>query len=188
MWLLLAIVGLVTILTALALIVDWRQKRSLRALGEPRLEVAPAPCALGDRVRCRLTGTARSRLRVEHATFTLVCSEHVQWTEIEQFIGGHGEETKIPRRASEEVWVHDQRMSVRRDLQPGEVLELQAEFELPLDGPPSFRAAHNQVLWSVTCRASVAKAPDAVIVAGVEVAASRRPSARARGSWPARSS
>jgi hypothetical protein len=98
----------------------------------------------------------------------------VQWTEIEHDIGGHGEERKIHRHALEEVWVADRRVSVGRDLRPGEVLDLEAEFDLPLDAPPTFVAAHNQIRWSVGFTASVSNGPEARVSTGIQVAPSRR--------------
>jgi hypothetical protein len=175
----LTLAALVGLLFALALLADWRGRRSARAMGEPRLEVQPGPFALGDRVRCRLTATVRFPLHIERAGFGLVCTERVQWTDVEM---RDGEERRTTRAASEEVWVRDHQVAADRAWGAGEALDFQAEFELPLDGPPSFRAPHNRIAWGVTFRAVVSNGPEAVFAQGIEVEAARRlPALPARG-------
>jgi hypothetical protein len=174
----LALAALIGVLVGLALLADWRGRRSVRALAQPHLEVPPGPYALGDRVRCRLTATVGTPLRIERAAFLLVCTEGVQWTDVEM---RNGEERRTTRSASEEVWVREEPVAVAETWRAGEALDLVAEFDLPLDGPPSFRAAHNQIAWGARFRAVVRDGSEAVFSQGIEVEAARRLSALEAG-------
>jgi hypothetical protein len=174
------LLGLLAILLAVAVVRDWFQTRAQRALGDPVLTVERGPYALGDVVRCGVSSSVHSKVRVERATLALVCLEDVEWTEIEDPIpygvedeGGRAVPT-IRRTASEEVWVRSETFPFDRDLQAGEALDCHAEFQLPHDGPPSFRAPHNRITWSVQFVASVPGLSDAVTGATIQVAPLRR--------------
>jgi hypothetical protein len=172
LWLVVGGLALLGGLVALDQVQTWRRGRSRRALGNPRLEVAPGPYALGDRVRGQVTAVADKAMRIESATFGLVCSERLSWVEVlNKGMEGEREERRM---AAEEVWVKDEPVSAPRDLARGEQLSLSAEFELPADGPPTFTSEHAAIRWTMNFRAAVANGPDVVLGASVEVAPLRR--------------
>lgn len=172
LWLVLGAIAFIGALMVLYSVQTWWDARSRRALGNPRLEVAPGPYALGDRVRGQVTAVADKAMTIESVTFQLACSEHLNWVEV-LYKGMEGEREER-RFAAEEVWVKDEPVPAPRQLARGERLSLSAEFELPLDGPPTFTSEHAMICWTMTFRAAVADAPSVVLRASVEVAPLRR--------------
>jgi hypothetical protein len=172
LWLVLGAIAFLGALIALDAVQTWWGGRSRRALGNPRLEVAPGPYALGDRVRGQVTAVADQAMTIESVTFSLACSEHLNWVEV-LYKGMEGEREER-RFAAAEVWVEEESVPAPRQLARGEPLSLFAEFELPRDGPPTFTSEHAEICWTMTFRAAVAEGPSVVLRASVEVAPRRR--------------
>ena len=169
--------ALIVLLLAFLILAYWWGQRSSRRMGAPRLEVARGPYSLGDTVHCRLVTTVRSPLRVERFVFALACREWVRWEEDD--IDAMGEPTRRTDSKQAEVWWCDRAVPGPRELRAGEVLDLEVEFELPIEGPPTFAAPNNCINWVVFFHAAVSNGPDVEVWEVLTVQAARRVSAPA---------
>jgi hypothetical protein len=118
-------------------------------LGEPTVNLSTTELGLGEAIRFSLALRPEQRTELRVLEAVLECEERV--------VHGHGQYQSHHRRV-----VFEKRLSLAEDLliEPHRGLRRKGTLTLPEDGPPSFGAPHNQVVWWLRFRGDIVGWPD----------------------------
>jgi hypothetical protein len=120
-----------------------------RKIGPVSIEVKPEIVRLGGSVACLVSFRPRADVELVRATATLRAIEIISWQ--------HGEDSHTRRSVVSERSVV---LAPGRRLLAGEPVALEATLEIPAQGPSTFMAAHNSLLWMLNVCAKLGRWPD----------------------------
>jgi hypothetical protein len=118
-------------------------------LGEPTVQLSTTELRLGEAILFSLTLRPDRRTELRSLDAILECEERV--------VHGHGQYRSHQRKV-----VYEKRISLAQDLiiEPHRGLRRKGTLSLPEDGPPSFGAPDNQVVWWLRFQGDIVGWPD----------------------------
>jgi hypothetical protein len=118
-------------------------------LGEPTVQLSTTEVRRGEEVRFSVSVRPDKRTELRSLEAILECEERV--------VQGHGNYQTTHRRT-----VFQKRLSLAKDqvIDPARGLRKKGTLTLPPDGPPSFGAPHNQLLWWLRFEGNIVGWPD----------------------------
>lgn len=118
-------------------------------LGEPTVQLTTSDLRLGEDIGFSLALRPEQRTELRSLVVTLECEERV--------VHGHGQYQSHRRKV-----VFEKRLSLAEGvlIEPLRGFRRRGALTLPEDGPPSFSAPHNQVVWWLRFRGDIVGWPD----------------------------
>ncbi len=118
-------------------------------LGEPAVQLSTAELRLGEEIRFSLVLRPEQRTEIRSLTAILECEERV--------VHGHGQYRSYHRKT-----VFERRLSLAKDqlIEPHRGFRKKGTLTLPEDGPTTFGAQDNLVVWWLRFQADIAGWPD----------------------------
>ncbi len=118
-------------------------------LGEPTIQLSTTDLRLGEAIRFSLSMRPEQRTELRTLDAILECEERV--------VHGHGQYQSHRRKV-----VYEKRLSLAEDIliEPHRGFRRKGTLTLPEDGPPSFGAPHNQVVWWLRFQGDIVGWPD----------------------------
>ncbi len=118
-------------------------------LGEPTIRLSASELKRGEEVLFNLALRPGQRTELRSLEVTLECEERV--------VHGHGQYQSHRRKV-----VFEQKLSLAKGvlIEPRRGFRRKGRLTIPEDGPPSFGAPHNQVVWWLRFRGDIVGWPD----------------------------